>query len=390
MKSSIPGFYKLSIEERQAKLDQIIGLSDIEKETLQNYGYFSPDQIDSYTENVIGSFQLPFSIATNFIINGKEHLIPMVTEEPSIVAAASNAARFVRKWGGFKCDPVKSIMIGQIQIVDIKPEQFDTISRKINSEKDNLLHLANSCDKILVSLGGGAKDIIIRKIDTFRGPMVILHILVDVLDAMGANAVNTMVEVLATKLENEIPGKIKLKIISNLAIHRIAKCTAIFDTEMLGGTEIISNIMDAYAFAQSDPFRAATHNKGIMNGISALALATGNDTRAIEAGAHAYASYNSTTGAYSSLSKYSIDEQGRLCGELELPMPMATIGNIIQNHPMTKIAFKIMQISKADELAQIAIAVGLAQNIAALRALSSEGIQKGHMKLHEKKLKNTR
>ncbi|WP_371802834.1 hydroxymethylglutaryl-CoA reductase, degradative [Candidatus Lokiarchaeum ossiferum] len=388
MKSSISGFYKHTVEERQSIIKKLADLTDAEQNILKNFGYFNPDELDAYTENVIGSFQLPFSLATNFLINENEYLIPMVTEEPSIVAAASNAARFARKYGGFRCEPVKSIMIGQIQIVKIEEEQIIEISQFINFEKKKLLDLANSCDEKLISLGGGARDIIVRQIKTIKGPMVILHVLIDVLDAMGANAVNTMVEALANYLEDKIPGMIMLKIISNLSIHRMAKCSAIFDTEMLGGPEIVSNIMNAYAFAQADPFRATTHNKGIMNGISALALATGNDTRALEAGAHAFASYNSKTGSYSSLSKYWVDNQGRLCGELELPMPIATIGNIIQNHPMTRIAFKILQVSKAEELAQIAVAVGLAQNIAALRALASEGIQKGHMKLHNKKLGN--
>ncbi len=385
LKSKISGFYKNCIEDRQSIIQELTKLTDKELKILKNYGYFTSEQLDSFIENTIGSYQLPIGIATNFLINNKEYLIPMVTEEPSIIAAASNAARFARKYGGFKCEPVESIMIGQIQISKINSSEINTISDFIIKNKEELLNYVNSKDKILHSLGGGAIDLQIRKINTINGTMIILHLLVNVLDAMGANAINTMVEGLANKIQNKIPGSIGLKIISNYAIHRIAKCKAIFDTEILGGDEVVLKILDAYAFAMADPFRAVTNNKGIMNGISALATATGNDTRAIEAGAHAFASINSKNNQYCSLSKYYLDEENRLNGELIIPMPIAIIGGIIKKHPLTQIALKILGVKSSEELSQIAVAVGLAQNIGALRALASEGIQAGHMKLHNRK-----
>ena len=380
--SKISGFYKLTIQERQALISKLANLTKDEKEILENFGYFSYDQLDLISENVIGSYSLPFSIATNFQVNGRDYLIPMVTEEASVVAAASNGARFARKKGGFHSEPVKSIMIGQIQLTNLSNPDYE--KEILLKNKDYLIKIANLCDKTLVEMGGGAQDLEIREISTERGKMIILHLLVNVLDAMGANAVNTMVEQVAhvIKEKNLVKAQINLKIISNLAIYRVAKCSAVFDKDLLGGEQIIERILDAQAFAKSDPFRAATANKGIMNGIDALAIATGNDYRAIEAGAHAFASLE---GNYGPLTDYYIDNNENLVGTIEIPMPMATFGGIIKKHPMTKIALKILDVKSGEELSQVAAAVGLAQNLAALRALADEGIQKGHMKLHFRK-----
>ncbi|MHA2016670.1 MAG: hydroxymethylglutaryl-CoA reductase, degradative, partial [Promethearchaeota archaeon] len=284
--------------------------------------------------------------------------------------------------GGFHSEPVKSIMIGQIQLTNLSNPDYE--KEILLKNKDYLIKIANLCDKTLVEMGGGAQDLEIREISTERGKMIILHLLVNVLDAMGANAVNTMVEQVAhvIKEKNLVKAQINLKIISNLAIYRVAKCSAVFDKDLLGGGQIIERILDAQAFAKSDPFRAATANKGIMNGIDALAIATGNDYRAIEAGAHAFASLE---GNYGPLTDYYIDNNENLVGTIEIPMPMATFGGIIKKHPMTKIALKILDVKSGEELSQVAAAVGLAQNLAALRALADEGIQKGHMKLHFRK-----
>jgi hydroxymethylglutaryl-CoA reductase len=384
-KSPFSGFHKRPFNERQKILAEWANLTSKELDLLKTYGYFTEDQLDQLIENTIGVHSLPLGVATNFLINGKEFLIPMVTEEPSVIAAASNGARFARKYGGFHCEPVTSIMIGQIQITHISPEEIESVKKFIMEQKTRLISKANRCDALLIKLGGGAMDLQIRQLDTSRGPMIILHLLVNVLDVMGANVVNTMVEALAAEITEQLSVTINLRIISNLAIHRLAKCQAIFDSDLLGGEGCIENILDAYAFAQADPFRAATHNKGIMNGIAALALATGNDTRAIEAGAHAYATYNNDSGRYKPLSHFYQDAQGRLVGELTFPAPFAIVGGVIKSHPMAQLAIKVLKITKAEELSQIAAAVGLAQNVAALRALSDEGIQQGHMKLHLRK-----
>ncbi|MFX0025580.1 MAG: hydroxymethylglutaryl-CoA reductase, degradative [Candidatus Hermodarchaeota archaeon] len=377
--SEISGFYKLSVNERLKLIEEKVGLTEDETNILKNFGYFQPEEMDLLIENVIASYQLPYSIACNFRVNGKDYLVPMVIEEPSVVAAASNLARSTRKLGGFHCDKIKQVMIGQIQIVKVK--DMEAAIKNVEANKEKIIKLANEQDPILIKLGGGMIDLEIRPIDTIKGPMIIVHLLVNVLDAMGANAVNTMAEAVAPYLAELCEGEFLLRIISNLAIHRIAKCRAVFDKDMLGGPEIVENILYAYAFAKADIFRAATHNKGIMNGIIALALATGNDTRAIEAGAHVYASMK----GYSPLSKFDTDPDGNLIGELELPLAFGIIGGLTKTHPLARISLKILGINSAEELSQVAVALGLCQNVAALRALASEGIQTGHMKLHQRK-----
>ncbi|MHA1913402.1 MAG: hydroxymethylglutaryl-CoA reductase, degradative [Promethearchaeota archaeon] len=381
IRSDISGFYKLSLGERQKLLSKLLNLSQEDMKILQELGYFSPTQIDTLIENVVGSYQLPFGLAFNFKINGRDYIVPMVIEEPSVVAAASNAAKMARKHGGFHSSEVKSIMISQVQITQLK--NIETAKQKILANKKDLLKLANEQDPLLNELGGGALDLEIRELNTRIGKMLIIHLLVNVLDAMGANAVNTMAEAISPFIEEITGGKIYLRILSNLATHRVARSKATFDKEMLGGEEIVEGILNAYEFALADPYRATTHNKGIMNGIVALTMATGNDTRAIESGAHAFASLK---GQYSPLTKYEIDSEGNLVGKIEIPLALGIIGGMTKIHPMARLALKILGVKSANELSQVGAALGLAQNVAALRALASEGIQKGHMALHSRNI----
>ncbi|MHA1985350.1 MAG: hydroxymethylglutaryl-CoA reductase, degradative [Promethearchaeota archaeon] len=379
--SDISGFYKLSMEERQNLLASLVNLDQEEMEILKELGYFSTTQIDTLIENVVGSYQLPFGLGLNFKINSKDYIIPMVIEEPSVVAAASNAAKMARKHGGFHSEEVKSIMISQIQVTQLK--DVEASKKSLQNNKEKLLKIANEQDPMLNELGGGARDIEIREINTNKGKMIILHLLVDVLDAMGANVVNTMAEAISPFIEEISGGTVYLRIVSNLTTHRLAKSSATFDKEMLGGEDVVEGILNAYEFAAADPYRATTHNKGIMNGIVALTLATGNDTRAIEAGSHAYASLS---GQYSPLTKFRLDSEGNLVGEIEVPLALGIIGGMTKIHPMARIALKILNVKSASELSQVGAALGLAQNVAALRALASEGIQKGHMALHSRNI----
>jgi len=379
--SEISGFYKLSVEERQKAIAQLSELNEEELKLLSDFGYFTSSQMDTLIENVVGSYQLPMGIACNFKINEKDYLIPMVIEEPSVIAAASNLAKITRKYGGFFSEKVKSVMFSQIQITQL--EDIDAAKEYLSKKKKILLKIANEQDPFLNQLGGGAFDIEFREIATRKGKMLILHLLVNVLDAMGANVVNTMAEAISPFIEESCGGKVLLRIVSNLAEHRIARCKATFDKELLGGKETVEGILNAYEFALADPFRAATHNKGIMNGVIALTLATGNDTRAIEAGAHAYASLS---GKYTPLTKFDVDSEGNLVGEIEIPMALGIIGGMTKIHPMARLALKILNIESAEELSQVAAALGLAQNVAALRALATEGIQKGHMALHSRNI----
>jgi hydroxymethylglutaryl-CoA reductase len=379
--SEISGFYKFSMKKRRELLSKLIKFNDNDIKLLENLGYFTEAQIDTLIENVIGSYQLPIGIACNFKVNNKDYLIPMVIEEPSVVAAASNAAKMARKHGGFQSEDVKSVMISQIQITQL--QDINLAKKKIIDNKDLILKIANEQDPLLNELGGGAIDFEIRELDTQKGKMLILHLLVNVLDAMGANVVNTMAEAVSPYIEELSGGKIYLRIISNLAIHRIARCKATFDKELLGGDKVVEGILNAYEFALADPFRATTHNKGIMNGIVALTLATGNDTRAVEAGAHSYAALK---GQYSPLTKFQVDSDGNLIGEIEIPLALGIIGGMTKIHPMAQLSLKMLNIKSANELSKVAAALGLAQNVAALRALASEGIQEGHMALHSRNI----
>ncbi|MHA1519954.1 MAG: hydroxymethylglutaryl-CoA reductase, degradative [Promethearchaeota archaeon] len=379
-------FHTQPLAERQRIIQETIPLSEEDLQLLRSPGYIPIEKFDLFSENIIGTFHLPYSIATNFRINQKDYLIPMVTEEPSVIAAASHGAKIALNTGGFTSDSVDPIMIGQIQILGIQTQEaIQEIKSYISNNKTLLLEHMNKQDPKLVSVGGGAQNIIFRELQTPKERMLILHVEVNVKDAMGANIVNTMVERLAIHLKGKIPGRINLRIISNLAINRIAKSRAEFDQTLLGGPEIVENILDAYEFACADPYRASTHNKGIMNGIDAVAIATGNDFRALEAGAHAYASMK---GNYQPLTTFSKNEQGNLIGEIELPLAMGIIGGMTTQHPLAQLSLKILGVKSAEELCQITAAVGLAQNLAALRALANEGIQQGHMKLHNRKTRN--
>ncbi len=379
--SRIPGFYKKTIDERLSLVRDLVGLTDEEVETLKAWGNLEPKIADAMIENVIGSMSYPFAVATNFRINGKDYLVPMVIEESSVVAAASNAARVMRRDGGIKATTTGPVMISQIQLVNIKAPYYAKM--KIIEHKQEILDLANKQDPVLVKLGGGAKDLEVRVIDSPQGPMVVTHLIVDVRDAMGANAVNTMAEKVAPLIEKITGGKVYLRILTNLAEKRLARAWVKVYKEDIGGEEVVDGIVAASNFAWADPYRAATHNKGIMNGIIAVALATGQDHRALEAGAHAYAASN---GRYMPLSLWEKDEDGNLVGSLELPIAVGLVGGAVKVHPVARIAIKILGVQTAQELAEVMAAVGLAQNFAALRALATEGIQKGHMKLHAKNI----
>ena len=376
--SNISGFYRMGIDERLKIVQEFAGLSDEEAQILAKTGALEPAQADRMIENLIGTMPVTLGIATNFIVNGKEYLVPMATEEPSVVAAASNSAKIVRGTGGFKTTATEPIMIGQIQLTHV--EDVEKSKAAILEHKAELLEMANSKDPMLVKLGGGARDLEVRIIDSMNGPMIINHLLVNCLDAMGANAVNTMAEAISPRIEEITGGKVYLRIISNLAVHRLARSEAIFTKEALGGEDVVNGILEAYAFAAADPFRCATHNKGIMNGIDAVVLATGNDYRAIEAGAHAYAAWKE--GGYKPLTHYEKNENGDIVGSIELPMAVGLIGGATAVHPTAKACVKIMGVKSAAELGGIIASVGLAQNFAAMRALATEGIQRGHMSLH--------
>jgi hydroxymethylglutaryl-CoA reductase len=378
--SKISGFYKHSVEERLELVKDFAGLNEEDLSILRNNGALG-EVADRMIENVVGTMPLPLGIAVNFVINGRDYLIPMAIEEPSVVAAASNAAKMARTKGGFQASSADPIMIGQIQVTDLT----DPSSAKftILTHKQELLDLANEQDPVLVGLGGGAKDLEVRVIDTIVGSMMIIHLLVNVKDAMGANAVNTMAEAVAPLIEHFTGGNVNLRIISNLATHRLAFARAVFAKEIIGGEEVVDGIIKAYQFAASDPYRCATHNKGIMNGIDALVIATGNDFRAIEAGAHAYASI---TGKYNPLTRWEKDNDHNLVGTIELPIAVGLVGGATTVHPTAKINIKILGVKTANELAEIIAALGLAQNFAALRALATEGIQRGHMSLHARNI----
>jgi hydroxymethylglutaryl-CoA reductase len=375
--SQISGFYKLTPKERIKHVKDFADLTDQEVEILQSTGALEMELADRMIENVVGTFPLPLGIAMNFLINGKDYMIPVAIEEPSVVAAATYAAKMAREKGGFFTSSTDPVMIGQIQAVDIA-DPF-AAKMKILAAKNEILKKANDQDPMLVSVGGGAKDIEVKVIDTQTGPMVITELHVDCRDAMGANAVNTMAEAVAPMIERLTGGRVYLRIISNLAVKRLARAYAIIPKEAVGGEEVVDGIVEAYNFAAADPYRAATHNKGILNGIIGVVIATGNDHRAIEAGAHAYAVKN---GHYGTLSFWEKNSDDDLVGSIELPMAVGLIGGATKVHPTAKVAVKILGVKSANELGEVMAAVGLAQNLGALRALSHEGIQRGHMSLH--------
>ena len=384
-KSPFKGFYKLSFDERARRVAEFANLNAEEQHHLR--APLDMEVADHLIENVIGRYALPVGVAVNFIINAEEKVIPMVVEEPSIVAACSFAAKLARSSGGFVTDADPPIMIGQIQVLDVPDAQ--AAEAAIVAAKEELMAAANQLHRTIVQLGGGAQEIEVRHLpNTPVGPMLIVHILLDTRDAMGANAINTTCEKLAPRLEALTGGRVNLRILSNLADRRLARAKVVWTKEALttrnySGEEVVQGILEAWAFAAADPYRAATHNKGILNGIDAVAVATGNDWRSIESGAHAYAARN---GRYTSLTHFEKDEAGNLVGSIELPLAVGVVGGTTRAHPGAQVALKILNVHKAEELAQIMAAVGLAQNFAAIRALATDGIQRGHMALHSRQV----
>jgi len=379
--SQISGFYKLTPKERIQIVKKFAGLTDEEVKILQSTGSLPLELADRMIENVVGAIPIPLGIAVNFLINERDYLIPMAIEEPSVVAASSYAAKMARSKGGFFTSSTEPVMIGQIQAVDIKNPYGAKMA--ILAAKNEILKKANEQDTMLVSVGGGAKDLEVKVIETNTGPMVITELHVDCRDAMGANAVNTMAEAVAPIIERITHGRVYMRIISNLAVKRLARAWTVVAKEEVGGENIVNGIIEAYNFAAADPFRAATHNKGILNGIIGVVIATGNDHRAVEAGAHAYAA---RTGQYGPLSIWEKNEDGDLVGSVELPMAVGIIGGATKVHPVAKVSLKILGVKTAKELGEVMAAVGLAQNLGALRALAHEGIQRGHMSLHARNI----
>lgn len=374
----LSGFYKLSLKERLELLKKEYCLDENELALLKNGGSLDVDIANRMIENVVGIIHLPLGLATNFRINGTDFLVPMAIEEASVIAGASKAAKLSLP-EGFSASADQSIMTGQIQLVGIK--SFKDIECKFKENKKELLSLAVGYSKHLEKYGGGVRGLDIKSLKTKRGEMVIVEFDVDVCDAMGANMVNTLLEDMTQHILDSIGGKIRARILTNLAIKRLARSRTVWKKEVIGEDEI-EGILDMYEFASNDIFRCATHNKGIMNGIDAVALATGNDWRAIEAGAHAYASMN----GYHALTKYEQDKNGDLVGSIELPLAVATVGGAIGSLQSAKLALKILNVKTSKELAMVMASVGLANNFAAVYALSSEGIQKGHMKLHARNI----
>ena len=388
--SEISGFYRRSIAERREAIREWGGLSDAEMAAYEFPPGIDPATIDRMIENVIGVFPLPLGVATHFRVNGVDRLVPMALEEPSVVAAASNSAKVARSAGGFFTSSSPPVMIGQVQLLEV-PDPA-AARHRILAERERLLDAANALDPVLVKFGGGAKDLEVRLLESPRGPMVVVHLLVDARDAGGMNAVNTMSEALGPELARIAGGRFRLRIISNLAIHRVVRARATFPaaalaTENATGPQVVDAILEAYAFAVADPFRCATHNKGIMNGISAVVIATGNDFRAIEAGAHSFATWTAAPGhVIRPLTAYEKDANGDLVGSIEVPMPVGLVGGATAVHPTAKANVKLLGVKSARELGEIIASVGLAQNFGALRALATEGIQRGHMELHARNL----
>jgi hydroxymethylglutaryl-CoA reductase len=382
-RSDIPGFHKLEPAERLEMVKAFAGLSDVETATLLNG--LSVTAADHMIENVIGIASLPLGIATNFRINGRDYLIPMAVEESSVVAAASHAAKLCRPTGGFTTSADAPIMIGQIQLTGV--EDFSLAKKRLEANREEITGIANAQDSTLVKLGGGLKDFEVRRVDSDIGPMLILHLLVDVRDAMGANAVNTIAERVAPTIERIVGGKVGMRIISNLATARLARASAVWSKSALAeslkgvmdisGKDVVDGIVSAWHFAKADPYRCATHNKGVMNGVDSVMIACGNDWRAVEAGAHTFSRVLGRP-----LTWYERTAEGDLCGHIELPLAAGIVGGATKINPGARTCLKILGVKSAQELAQIAAAVGLANNFAALRALTTEGIQRGHMKLH--------
>jgi hydroxymethylglutaryl-CoA reductase len=385
--SRLPGFYQKSLTERADLIAAQAALTPAERAALDGSGGLMPHQAEHMIENVIGTFALPLGIAANFVVNGREVLVPMVIEEPSVVASASFMAKLARTGGGFTATSTAPEMIGQMQLLEVK--DWELAKDAITTNKQRLLDLANQANPSIVKRGGGARDIEVREIlESPIGPFLVLHLIYDARDAMGANAINTVCEALAPAIEQLTGGRVHLRILSNLTDRRMASARCVIPLPELAfnnfsGESVRDGILEAYAFAAADPYRAATHNKGIMNGIDPVVIATGNDWRAIEAGAHAYAA---RSGRYTSLSVWEKDAAGNLLGTLEMPLAVGIVGGATKVHPSAQAALKILNVNSACELAEIIASVGLAQNLGALRALATEGIQRGHMGLHARQM----
>ena len=390
--SRISGFYNMPLEERRAKIAEAISFPGETAQTPEtllpfNSGGLSSEAADHMIENVIGLYSLPLGIALNFMVNGRDVLVPMTLEEPSVVAGASFMAKLARTGGGFTATTTNPLMIGQMQVINIR--NLEEAKLKLYEYRAELLAEADSIDPVLKKFGGGARDLEIRIFESSPiGGFLVIHLLYDVRDAMGANAVNTACERLTSRVEAITGGKVHLRILSNLADRRIARARCTIPVQELAftsftGEEVRDGIIAAYAFAAVDPYRAATHNKGIMNGVDSVVIATGNDWRAIEAGAHAYAA---RSGRYTSLSTWGKDVGGNLIGTIEMPMAVGIVGGATRVHPAAQAAVRLMGVKTANELGEIIASVGLAQNMAALRALATEGIQRGHMTLHARQV----
>ncbi|SMP49545.1 hydroxymethylglutaryl-CoA reductase, degradative [Noviherbaspirillum suwonense] len=385
--SRLPNFRALTPAQRFAHIARAANLTVEEAALVTAPGALGVDLANGMIENVIGTFELPFGIAGNFQVNGRDVLVPMAVEEPSVVAAASFMAKLVRGCGGFETSSTEPLMRAQVQVLGITDPYG--ARQALLRHREDILAVANSRDKVLIELGGGCRDIEVHVFpDTPRGAMIVMHLIVDVRDAMGANTVNTMAESVSPLVEKLTGGTVRLRILSNLADLRLARARVritpeALDTSERSGADIIEGVLDAYTFAAVDPYRAATHNKGIMNGIDPVVVATGNDWRAVEAGAHAYAC---RSGRYTSLTQWEKDRSGALVGTIEMPMPVGLVGGATKTHPLARLSLKIMDVKSAQELGEIAVAVGLAQNLGALRALATEGIQRGHMALHARNI----
>jgi hydroxymethylglutaryl-CoA reductase len=380
LRSSVQKFYEMNYRERLEYVRKFARLTDAEVKILKNCGGLSLREANRMVENAIGTMAFPLGIATNFLINGRDYLIPMAIEEPSVIAAASKAAKIARLKGGFTATADQSLMIGQVHVVEL--DDPIKAGENVLKRKDEIIRIANSKSKTLSKKGAGAKDVTFRIIDTGHGQMLIVELIVDVQDAMGANVVNTMCEAVAHIVQSATNGRVLLRILSNYAVRRLARAKAVFSKEEIG-SKVVDDIVLAYAFANSDQSRCTTHNKGVMNGIVAVGNATGQDSRAIEAGAHSYAS---RSGRYSPITSWSKNSEGDLVGNIELPLAVGVVGGISSVHPLAKTCIKILRVKSAQELACVMASAGLAQNFAALRALVSEGIQKGHMNLHARNI----
>lgn len=376
--SRIPGLRELDVRDRRARVTEHSG---VDAGAFESEGGLGFDQADQMIENAVGVFGVPLGIATNLTVNGRDYLVPMAIEEPSVVAAASNAARMARGLGGLRASTTGPVMISQVQLVDVPNPEAARF--KILEAEQDIIARANEQDPVLVKLGGGARSVEVRAVPTASGTHLIVHLIVDVRDAMGANAVNTMAEALAPRLAELSGGRSLLRILSNKADRRLVRVRGEFDAALLGGSQVVDDIVLASDFASADPYRAATHNKGIMNGITAVVLATGNDTRAVEAGCHSHAAKD---GRYTALSRFEKNATGNLVGTLEVPLAVGLVGGATRAHPTAQSAIKLLEVESALELGEVIAAVGLVQNLAACRALAAEGIQRGHMALHARTL----